>query len=87
MVTKESEKRSNFINESVNSIRTIAALTREGETMRRFRAAAETPHQQRLALILGSVGFGVSQGVVFLFGAFVFWWGGRLVSRNEIVGT
>ena len=85
MVTKESEKRSNFINESVNSIRTIAALTREGETMRRFRAGAETPHRQRLALLLGSVGFGVSQGVVFLFGAFVFWWGGRLVSRNEIV--
>jgi ATP-binding cassette subfamily B (MDR/TAP) protein 1 len=85
LVGKESEKRSNQISEAVNSIRTIASLTREGEVLRRFKAAAARPHQQRLALTLGAVGFGVSQGATFLFGAFVFWWGARLVSRSEVV--
>jgi ATP-binding cassette subfamily B (MDR/TAP) protein 1 len=85
LVGKESEKRSNQISEAVNSIRTIASLTREGEVLRRFKAAAARPRQQRLALTLGAVGFGVSQGATFLFGAFVFWWGARLVSRSEVV--
>ena len=86
LVTKEAEKRSNHISEAVNSIRTIASLTREGEVLRRFKAADARPRQQRLALLLGSVGFGIAQGSTFLFGAFVFWWGARLISRSEVVG-
>jgi ATP-binding cassette subfamily B (MDR/TAP) protein 1 len=85
LVGKESEKRSNQISEAVNSIRTIASLTREGEVLWRFKAAAVRSRQQRLALMLGSVGFGIAQGSTFLFGAFVFWWGARLVSRSEVV--
>jgi ATP-binding cassette subfamily B (MDR/TAP) protein 1 len=87
LVTKEGETRSNYINESVNSIRTIAALTRESETMRRFRAAAQQPREQQIALVIGSIGFGVNQGVIYLFGALVFWWGARLLAKGQIVSA
>lgn len=85
LVNREGEQRADFINEAVNSIRTISALTREQETLRRFQAAAQDPKQQRQALTLGSFGFGLAQGTIFLYGAFIFWWGAKLVVQDKIV--
>ena len=86
-VSREGEDRTDYINESVNSIRTIAALTREAETMRRFRGAVPRSSAKHRALIIGAVRYGVTEGAILLFAALVFWWGGRLLSQDRVVSS
>lgn len=73
-----------YINEAMDSIRTVSALGREGEIMRTFDSEARTDAHRNRFLMLGAAGFALSQGMVLFLAALVFYWGGKLLSQREV---
>ncbi|ORX39728.1 P-loop containing nucleoside triphosphate hydrolase protein [Kockovaella imperatae] len=81
---EQSDEQAAFVAESVNSIGTIASLSREAETMRQFEAKFAKKSIDMKNLIGASATMGFIQAVVDLFGALIFWWGATLVSEKRV---
>lgn len=86
-IVGDTEKQADFVGETANSITTIAALTREEETLRLFRTGFTSTSVQtsKRVLAIASWSMGVTQGVIYMFGALMFWWGARQVSEGQVV--
>jgi ABC-type multidrug transport system fused ATPase/permease subunit len=74
--------------ESLSNIRTVAALTVEGERLNQFDAALtrEDPHPVRTNFIKGSTG-GLSQIVQMWSFGLLFWFGGWLIFNHPTLYT
>ncbi|SPO26188.1 related to multidrug resistance protein 1 [Ustilago trichophora] len=81
---KPADRAASYVSENVDAIKTVAALGREAETMRVFDERARADPRRTRYLIFGAGGFAVSQAMVLLLSALVFYWGGTLLSRNEV---
>ncbi|CAG8461734.1 6731_t:CDS:2 [Paraglomus occultum] len=81
---KAYDKSGQVVQQSVSNMRTIAALTREETFKDLYNRAILEPH--RIAVkgnYISSLGFGLSQGLLFFVWALAFWYGSRLVSSLE----
>lgn len=76
-----------FITENVNIIRTIASLGRERAAMRTFDSLNQTARRTITYLALGATGFAISQAMVIFLQALLFYWGGELIARDQVVST
>lgn len=81
---KPADRAASYVSENVDAIKTVAALGREAETMRIFDERARADPKRTRYLIFGAGGFAVSQAMVLLLSALVFYWGGTLLSKNEV---
>ncbi|EPQ28417.1 uncharacterized protein PFL1_04244 [Pseudozyma flocculosa PF-1] len=81
---KSVDKAASYIAENVDAIKTVAALGREGETMRVFDERAKADPRRTRYLIFGAGGFAVSQAMVLLLSALIFWWGAVLLSKSDL---
>ena len=63
-----------FVNEMIDSVRTVAALCRERETMRLFDVKIKPTAERKRLLILGSAGYGLLQGSILLVLALLYSW-------------
>ncbi|RHZ13518.1 hypothetical protein DYB31_007320 [Aphanomyces astaci] len=74
-----------LLSESINSIRTVASFTLEGQVHSRYIGHLEASSTKDVKKgLFGGVGFGVSQGVMYFALAFLFWFGGWLIVRNYV---
>ncbi|OQR90269.1 ATP-binding Cassette (ABC) Superfamily [Achlya hypogyna] len=70
--------------EAINSIRTVASFTMETSVHGSYLAfLAISAASDTKAGLGGGIGFGVSQGVMFMAMAFLFWFGGFLITRDN----
>ncbi|KAJ9093316.1 hypothetical protein QFC20_007139 [Naganishia adeliensis] len=67
-------KAASYVNEVTDSIKTVAALGRERETMRVFDVQAKGAPKRGRYLFLGSGGFAVGQAMILLMAALIFYW-------------
>ncbi|KAJ1025573.1 hypothetical protein NDA18_003916 [Ustilago nuda] len=81
---KHADRAASYVSENVDAIKTVAALGREAETMRVFDERARADPKRTRYLIFGAGGFAVSQAMVLLLCALVFYWGGSLLSRDQV---
>lgn len=82
--SKPAARAAAYINEAMDTVRTVSALGREAETMRAFDSEARSDTRRGRFLLLGATGFGVSQGMILYLSALVFYWGGRLYSEGSL---
>ncbi len=82
----DNECRADFVGEAANSIPLLAALTREEETLRRFKVLSSSRRITRRWLVFSSFSLAGSQGMVLLFGALMFYWGAKEVAEGKVVG-
>lgn len=81
---KPADRAASYVSENVDAIKTVAALGREAETMRVFDERAKADPRRTRYLVFGAGGFAVSQAMVLLLSALVFYWGGTLLSKNDV---
>ena len=81
---KPADRAASYVSENVDAIKTVAALGREAETMRVFEERARADPKRTRYLIFGAGGFAVSQAMVLLLSALVFYWGGTLLARQDV---
>ncbi|GAC95710.1 multidrug resistance protein 1, 2, 3 [Pseudozyma hubeiensis SY62] len=81
---KPADRAASYVSENVDAIKTVAALGREAETMRIFDERARADPKRTRYLVFGAGGFAASQAMVLLLSALVFYWGGTLLSRQEV---
>lgn len=82
--SKPAARAAAYVNEAMDTIRTVSALGRESETMRTFDSAARSDTQRHKFLMLGAAGFAVGQAMVLFLSALVMYWGGKLLSQRDI---
>ncbi|BFZ65351.1 hypothetical protein YB2330_006517 [Saitoella coloradoensis] len=78
------DKASAYANENVDSIKTVAALTRESEVLRVYEEQLRPDPSRIIYLLGGAGGFAVSQAMIFFIAALTFWWGAELLARGEV---
>ncbi|GBB93060.1 hypothetical protein RclHR1_02100009 [Rhizophagus clarus] len=81
---KAYEESGQIVQQSVANMRTIASLTREDTFKGLYDKSIKFPH--RIAVrgsMVSSLGFGLSQCLLFLVYALAFWYGGQLVASQE----
>lgn len=84
MASKPSGKAAAYISEVMDGVRTVSALGRESEVMRTFDSESRSdPHRYKF-LALGALGFATGQAMVLFLSALVFYWGGKLLSEDEL---
>ena len=81
---KPADRAASYVSENVDAIKTVAALGREAETMRVFDERARADPKRTRCLIFGAGGFAISQAMILFLSALVFYWGGTLLSKNEV---
>ncbi|KDN38193.1 P-loop containing nucleoside triphosphate hydrolase protein [Tilletiaria anomala UBC 951] len=81
---KPMDRAASYVSENIDSIKTVAALGREAETMRIFDLRAKADKSRIRYLLVGSFGFAFSQAMVLWVSALLFFWGGTLYARKEI---
>ncbi|TKY86344.1 hypothetical protein EX895_004493 [Sporisorium graminicola] len=84
MAQKPADRAASYVSENVDAIKTVAALGREAETMRVFDERARADPNRTRYLIFGAGGFALSQAMIMWLAALVFYWGGRLFSKEEV---
>lgn len=73
-----------FASETISSIRTVAALTREQGALQQYRDSLAAQRRQGLSSILTSSGlYAASQSFSFLCSGLGFWYGGTLIGKGE----
>ncbi|CAG8490787.1 8956_t:CDS:2 [Funneliformis mosseae] len=78
------EESGQIVQQSVANMRTIASLSREETFKELYNKAIKKPHSIAIrGSIVSSIGFGLSQGLLFLVYALAFWYGGELVASQE----
>lgn len=81
---KAYEESGQIVQQSVANMRTIASLTREDTFKELYHESIKHPH--RIAVrgsMVSSIGFGLSQCLIFLVYALAFWYGSELVASQE----
>ncbi|ETW02442.1 hypothetical protein H310_05955 [Aphanomyces invadans] len=74
-----------LLSESINSIRTVASFTLEGQVHSRYVGHLDASSTKDVKKgMLGGVGFGVSQGVLYFTLALLFWFGGWLIVNKHV---
>ena len=81
-----STKSASYVNEVTDSIRTVAALGRERETMRVFDVQAKAAPERKKYLILGCGGFALGQGMILLMTAVIFHWASQRLADGAVCG-
>ena len=81
---KPMDRAASYVSENMDSIKTVAALGREAETMRTFDVRAKADKSRIRYLLVGSAGFAFSQAMVLWISALVFFWAGELFGKGEI---
>ncbi|KDO21962.1 hypothetical protein SPRG_12828 [Saprolegnia parasitica CBS 223.65] len=77
-------KAGSLLAESINSVRTVASFTMESNVHQTYLGHLATSAAADVKAGLGGgIGFGVSQGVMFMAIAFLFWLGGVLITREN----
>ncbi|KAF8895324.1 P-loop containing nucleoside triphosphate hydrolase protein [Infundibulicybe gibba] len=70
--------------EAAGSIRTVAALTREGDCCDQYSQSLEAPlRQSNKSAIWSNLLYSLSQSMIFFVIGLIFWYGSILVSRQE----
>lgn len=70
--------------EAAGAIRTVAALTREEDCLEVYSKSLEEPlRKSNRTAIWSNLLYSFSQGITFFVIALVFWYGSRLVSRQQ----
>lgn len=77
-------KAAGYVNEVTDSIKTVAALGRERETMRVFDVQAKAAPKRGKYLILGSAGFAVGQAMILLMAALIFYWASQRLADGAV---
>jgi ATP-binding cassette subfamily B (MDR/TAP) protein 1 len=77
-------KAANYVNEVTDSIKTVAALGRERETMRVVEAQAKAAPERVRFLVFNSAGFAMGQAMILLIGALLFYWAGRRLAAGAV---
>ncbi|CAG8451736.1 11792_t:CDS:10 [Diversispora eburnea] len=78
------DKSSQIVQQSVSNIRTIASLTRENTFKHLYGVSLQNPHKIAVkGSMVSSIGFGLSNGLLFYVYALAFWYGSRLVGAQE----
>ncbi|KAI0061382.1 P-loop containing nucleoside triphosphate hydrolase protein [Artomyces pyxidatus] len=85
---KAHEESAQLACEAAGAIRTVASLTREDDCLDLYSASLEGPQKEsaRTALFTNLL-FALAQGMGYFVIALVFWYGARLVSRQEFTTT
>jgi ATP-binding cassette subfamily B (MDR/TAP) protein 1 len=73
-----------YANEMIDSVKTVAALGRERETMRLFNVKTGAVPKQWRHLILGSAGFGLVHGTVLCMSSLLFYWSSRRLASGVV---
>jgi ATP-binding cassette subfamily B (MDR/TAP) protein 1 len=73
-----------YVNEIIDSIKTVAALGRERETMRVYDALARSASTKNRYLLLGAGGFAVGQAGILLAAALNFYWMAQRLARGTV---
>jgi ABC-type bacteriocin/lantibiotic exporter with double-glycine peptidase domain len=81
---KAYEEASQLASESVDNIRTVASLAQEDTFIALYSKNLAPPHAiaVRGALVF-TIGYGLSQALIFLVYALTFWYGSELVYKGE----
>lgn len=77
-------KAASYVNEVTDSIKTVAALGRERETMRVFDAQAKAAPKRGKYLFLGAGGFAVGQAMILLMAALIFYWASQRLADGAV---
>ncbi|CAM1505503.1 Fc.00g111400.m01.CDS01 [Cosmosporella sp. VM-42] len=73
-----------FASEAISAIRTVAALTREGDVLNQYRESLAAQQRRSLYSILKSSAlYAASQSLLFACFALGFWYGGTLIAKHE----
>lgn len=81
---KAYEASASFASEAISSIRTVAALTREGDVLKQYQASlAEQKRRSFRSVAKSSLLYAASQSLIFLCLALGFWYGGTLIAKFE----
>lgn len=84
MASKPSGKAAAYISEIMDGVRTVSALGRESEVIEKFDDESRSdPHRYKF-LALGALGFATGQAMVLFLSALVFYWGGKLLSQDDL---
>lgn len=67
-------KSASYVNEITDSIKTVAALGRERETMRLYDVQVTAAPRQNRYLLFGMAGFALGQAVIVWCAALIFYW-------------
>ncbi|GHJ89384.1 hypothetical protein NliqN6_5786 [Naganishia liquefaciens] len=78
-------KAASYVNEVTDSIKTVAALGRERETMRVFDVQAKAAPKRGKYLFLGSGGSAVGQAMILLMAALIFYWASQRLADGAPV--
>lgn len=84
MAQVPADRAASYISENVDAIKTVQALGREHETMRVFDHRAKSDPKRTGYLIWGAGGFAISQAMVFLLCALIFFYGGKLLAEGTV---
>jgi ATP-binding cassette subfamily B (MDR/TAP) protein 1 len=77
-------KSASYVNEITDSIKTVAALGREPETMRLYDVQATAAPEQDRYLMFGTAGFAVGQAVIVWSEALVFHWMAQRLASGAV---
>jgi hypothetical protein len=75
-----------FLSETVDVIRTVTNLNFQRASVRSFDKFNSLNKRTSYYLHLGSIGFAASQAMIILLQALLFYWGGKLVAEEGLVG-
>lgn len=78
------DRASSYIAENMDSIRTVAALGREAETMRIFSARAKADKSRLPYLLAGSLGFSLGNSMIYFVPALGFFYGTKLYVDGQV---
>lgn len=81
----ETDRQANFVADSVNSVQTIASLTREQDIIDEYRNTFLSRPLNRRFLFGGSFAMAISQSVINFFAALMYWWGAKQLAENKVV--
>ncbi|CAK4713348.1 hypothetical protein LEN26_015218 [Aphanomyces euteiches] len=74
-----------LLSEAINSIRTVASFTLEKILHEQYEGHLSLSASKDVKTgVAGGTGFGLSQGVMFFAVAFLFWFGGWLITHNYV---
>lgn len=74
-----------FLSETVDVIRTVTNLNYQRASLRSFDKHNNVTKSTTLYLNLGSIGFSISQAMIILLQALLFYWGGKLTADEGLV--
>jgi ATP-binding cassette subfamily B (MDR/TAP) protein 1 len=74
-----------FLSETVDVIRTVTNLNYQRSALRTFDKFNLLNKRTSFYLNLGAIGFSISQAMIILLQALLFYWGGKLVAEEGLV--